>query len=189
MHSDHPKLCPGCLQPSIEVYNRVDGVLRVATWYCHKCRWAQDVTDPGKHIQVVANSAETMNTAIDMIRREYETHKWLQITVKNGKQATVKQRNWMHPVFRTIAKALSERSGLDYTESWVKTMLKRRWGVVDSRPDPETGEPVAYLVSTEDYTRGEKCHLMDRTIEWAAGLEIVIDPPDEYRKMQDEQTI
>ena len=105
----------------------------------------------------VINSDEKLNNVIARIQKEWEDKKWLQIQIKDGKAATKQQRDWMYPVFRVIAKNLTERSGEVYKVEWVKTYLKRKFGLKSTKADPETGEPVPYLVSTEDYSRGEKC--------------------------------
>ncbi|MBL4682534.1 MAG: hypothetical protein JKY88_17690 [Pseudomonadales bacterium] len=124
---------------------------------------------------------------IDYINKVWPEKKWLQIQIKDGAASTPNQRDWMHPVFREIAKVLAERSGMDYSEGWVKTNMKRRFGITNSLPDPVTKNPVPYLVSTEKYTRGEKCQFMEQVLEWAASIEITIDPPEQYKKMQREQ--
>ena len=59
--------------------------------------------------------------------------------------------------------------------------------LADSLPDPLTGDAVPYLVSTEKYTKGEKCEFMEKVLMWAASLDITIDPPEQYKKMQREQ--
>lgn len=133
------------------------------------------------------NSEQKLTSFIDYLKLEWPKKKWLRIQLKDGAASTPNQRDWMHPVFREIAKALSERTGLDYGEEWVKTNMKRRYGLTNSLPDPTTGNPVPFLVSTEKYSRGEKCHFMEQVLAWAASIEITIDPPEQYKKMQREQ--
>jgi hypothetical protein len=79
-------------------------------------------------------------------------------------------------VIGNITRELKERTALDYTAEWVKTKLKRDFGIVRQLPDPVTGEPVPYLVSTADYDKGEMMEFITRVLAYAneeLGIEIL----------------
>ena len=136
------------------------------------------------------NSQGKLNHFISYLKTEWAEKHWLLVQVKDGAKPTKNQRDWMHPVFREIGRQLTEREGQEFGEQFIKTTMKRNFGLIGTKLDPVTRKPVPYLLSTEkEYTRGEKCEFMEKVLVWAAGIDITIDPPEQYKKMQREQLV
>lgn len=140
----------------------------------------------------IVNSERTMANCLEHIKERWAQDKWLRIQIQSGEASTPEQRGWMHILCRQVAGELYKKSGNeDFKgrdgEDWIKTTFKRRYGLTTTRIDPVTGQPVPALVSTENYSRGEKCHFIDQIMAWAADHDITIDPPEDYKKMKAEQ--
>ena len=94
---------------------------------------------------------------------------------------TLSQNSFFHAVVGQMADELRKRTGLDYTPEWLKTKLKRDFGLVRHMPDPVTGEQTPYLVSTADYDAGEMVEFLDKVLAYAnEELAIEILPAGEY---------
>ena len=87
-------------------------------------------------------------------------------------------QNDMHAgLCRDIAKALKERTGLDYDVDYMRAKTKRKFGVTASQSDPATGKDEPYLLSTRKYTKEQMSKLIDGTLAWALS-ELRIALPD-----------
>lgn len=98
---------------------------------------------------------------------------------------TLSQNDMHAGLCRSIAKALKERTGLDYDVEYMRTKTKRKFGVVAEQVDPDTGKPEPFLISTTKYSRAQFSKLIEGTLAWAAvDLGLSIDRPrwaDEWR--------
>ena len=140
----------------------------------------------------IVNSEHTKARFIAHLEKTWETEKWLRIQIQNGGASTPDQRSWLHILCRQVAGELYKKTGNeDFKgrdgEDWIKTTLKRRFGLTTTRIDPVTRQSAPSLVSTEKYSRGEKCQFIDEIMAWAADHDITIDPPEDYKKMKAEQ--
>ena len=93
---------------------------------------------------------------------------------------TVAQNDMHCGLCRDIAEALKKRTGLDYDVEYMRAKTKRKFGVVVSQPDPETGKAEPYLMSTTKYSKEQFSKLIDGTLAWAyTDLRITVSDPRE----------
>lgn len=140
----------------------------------------------------IVDSEHKLTNCVTDIKERWAQDKWLRVQIKSGEASTPEQRGWMHVLCRQVAWELYKKTGNeDFKgrdgENWIKTTLKRRFGLTTTRVDAVTGQSAPALVSTEKYSRGEKCHFIDEIMAWAADHDITIDPPEDYKKMKREQ--
>lgn len=94
------------------------------------------------------------------------------------KKRTHSQNDMHCGLCRDIAEALKERTGLDYDVEYMRAKTKRKFGVVVSQPDPETGKAEPYLMSTTKYSKEQFSKLIDGTLAWAyTDLRISVSDP------------
>lgn len=97
-------------------------------------------------------------------------------TYKDGRSLS---QNDMHcGLCRDIAKQMSERTGLEYDTEYFRAKTKRKFGVICEQPDPETGKPEPYLMSTTLYSKAQFSKLIEGTLAYALvdlGVQLV-DP-------------
>jgi len=63
--------------------------------------------------EVVLNSQQSLDAYIDHLRSQFEAHKYLRVTVKNGKQRSLTQNASLQLYCEHVAKALND-AGLDF---------------------------------------------------------------------------
>ena len=63
--------------------------------------------------EVILNSQQSLDAYIDHLRSQFETHKYLRVGVKNGKQRSLTQNAALHLYCTQLAQALND-AGLDF---------------------------------------------------------------------------
>lgn len=117
------------------------------------------------------------------VRHVRETWDWsrpLSIKWSAGHARGMGQNALLHAWVREIARHLNRLPGNDHDEETVKTYLKRRFGRVASFPDPVTGEPMPYLISTAKYEKGEMTAFMNSVHAFAADIGCTLSIWGEY---------
>jgi len=90
-------------------------------------------------------------------------------------QRSLGQNSLFHVWMEDIAKALSRRSQETFDEDWVKTQVKRRYGLTGTRKGLFSGKDEPYLISTADYEDWQMSDLLMKTQVWAADIQITLD--------------
>lgn len=90
-------------------------------------------------------------------------------------QRSLGQNSLFHVWMGDIAKTLSMRSQEDFDSDWVKTQLKRRFGLTGTRQGLFSGKDEPYLISTADYEDYQMSDLLMKVQVWAADIQITLD--------------
>lgn len=119
------------------------------------------------------------------IESEWDFSKPLRIDWKEYKpERSLDQNALFHVWCRQMAKFFTDNSEHDYPEEWVKTRMKRKFGIIDSLPDPQSGELIPSLRSTKGYTQGEMFHFMQAIDAYAAEMGIILTVQGEYEELK-----
>src|SRR5574343_400500 len=109
----------------------------------------------------IPKTFESLGTAIRMLLADGP----VRIVMERLTHKRTHSQNDMHcGLCRDIAEALKERTGLDYDVEYMRAKTKRKFGVVVSQPDPETGKAEPYLMSTTKYSKEQFSKLIDGTL-------------------------
>jgi len=108
--------------------------------------------------EVVLNSQQSLDAYIDHLRSQFEAHKYLRVTVKNGKQRSSAQNRSLHLYCTQLSQALND-GGFDFRTSlkegievdWNERLVKEYiWGPVQ---EAITGHKSTTKPKTEEYSK------------------------------------
>lgn len=83
-------------------------------------------------MKLIVNSTPSLQSALGVIREEYEHHKYLRLDVKSGKDRSLSQNDQSHVWYEQLAKELRENTALGW-----KGYCKLHFGVPILRSEDE----------------------------------------------------
>lgn len=105
--------------------------------------------------EAIINSKQSLDAYIEHLRNQFDKHKYLRLSMKNGKQRSLTQNRALHLYCQHVAESLND-GGLDFRQMlgkdievpWTPELVKDHlWRVIqkavtshDSTTKPETGD-------------------------------------------------
>lgn len=147
------------------------------------------MTDRGATFSVTLSTADVVIRNIVSFIRDMCAGGRVLVTIERMRDLRTLDQNKLHcALCRDIAKAVCAKSGETFDEQvteYMRAKTKRKFGVTGTQPDPETGKPEPFLISTTKYSKAQFSKLIEGTLAWAlVDLGLDINRPawaDEYK--------
>lgn len=113
---------------------------------------------------------------VNHIKATWNWDKPLKLEPKQWRnKMSMSQRGLLHVWIKDICLVLSQSSGEDFPEKFMKIELKRRFGLTGRRKSPIDGVERPYLISTEDYNDIQMSELLTKIHIYANDIQITLD--------------